>query len=352
MMGMSAETKAGFLKPGDEVHFADRDDLLEKLDRLDLEVPDRNGGRRTYHREHFAMRGYLRFLAGEGLLPLPVTLRKSPPNQDPPDFVLEWPGDRRETFEITEGTTKEYQRRLTAAARTAETRLDLPIDINTPTQVAGERWAEIQFASFLRKAEALVRGRFSIDHLLIYDNTALGLLSALKTGGPLLRDAIARWLREVHPAFRFARISILRGFDLLFDLTGEARLLSAESPYFRLSEIRARGDEDLRRRLRAIDRYCREHSIRHLKLFGSVLKDIAEDEWEVEDTGDGFGPDSDLDLLVEFEPGARVTLFDMARMERELGELIGMTVDLRTAGDLSRYFRQKVLSEAVDLHAQ
>jgi hypothetical protein len=135
-------------------------------------------------------------------------------------------------------------------------------------------------------------------------------------------------------------------------VTGEARLLSAESPYFRVNEIRAHGDEDLRRRLRAIDRYCREHSIRHLKLFGSVLKDLNEDEWEAEGADDGFGPESDLDLLVEFEPGTEVTLFDMARMERELGELIGMPVDLRTAGDLSRYFRQKVLSEAVELRAQ
>jgi predicted nucleotidyltransferase len=46
-------------------------------------------------------------------------------------------------------------------------------------------------------------------------------------------------------------------------------------------------------------------------------------------TDDGFGPESDLDLLVEFELGTEVTLFDMVRMERELGELIGMPVDLR-----------------------
>jgi len=60
---------------------------------------------------------YLRLLAGEDLLPLPVTLRKPPKGQDPPDFVLEWPDGRRETFELTDGSTQEYQRRLAAASR-------------------------------------------------------------------------------------------------------------------------------------------------------------------------------------------------------------------------------------------
>ncbi|HEY2291458.1 MAG TPA: hypothetical protein VGM86_12220 [Thermoanaerobaculia bacterium] len=54
---------------------------------------------------------------------------------------------------------------------------------------------------------------------------------------------------------------------------------------------------------------------------------------------------------MEFEPGTRVTLLDMARMERELGQLIGFEVDLRTAGDLSRYFRHEVLQKAVELRA-
>ncbi|MCB1032382.1 MAG: nucleotidyltransferase domain-containing protein [Acidobacteria bacterium] len=119
----------------------------------------------------------------------------------------------------------------------------------------------------------------------------------------------------------------------------------------------AANPEDLRRRLRKIDRYCRDNSIRHLKLFGSVLGDLAEaveDEDEALDSFPArlFGEDSDLDLLVEFEPGSRVTLFDMARMQNELAELIGLRVDLRTAQDLSRYFRPEVLDEAVELNAR
>ena len=78
--------------------------------------------------------------------------------------------------------------------------------------------------------------------------------------------------------------------------------------------------------------FCRRHSIRELRLFGSALRD-----------------DSDVDLLVEFEPGSRVGLLGLAQME--LSELVGRKADLRTAGDLSRYFRQDVLDGASVLYA-
>jgi predicted nucleotidyltransferase len=79
---------------------------------------------------------------------------------------------------------------------------------------------------------------------------------------------------------------------------------------------------------------CRRHRIRKLSLFGSRLKGTAR-------------PDSDVDLLVEFEPDAGTTLFDMARIEIELSALMdGRRVDLRTAGDLSRYFRDEVVRTA------
>src|SRR3712207_6302066 len=96
------------LRPGNSVSFANRDHLLETLDRLNQRVPARHEGRTRDHREHFCMLRYLHFVAGEGLLPLPVTLRKPPKGQDPPDFVLEWPGTRKETFELTDGSTQEY----------------------------------------------------------------------------------------------------------------------------------------------------------------------------------------------------------------------------------------------------
>jgi predicted nucleotidyltransferase len=79
--------------------------------------------------------------------------------------------------------------------------------------------------------------------------------------------------------------------------------------------------------------FCRTHHIRRLSLFGSVLRD-------------DFRPDSDVDVLVEFEPGYPVGLIRLAGIERELSALLGRKVDLNTAGFLSRYFRNQVLSEA------
>jgi uncharacterized protein len=84
---------------------------------------------------------------------------------------------------------------------------------------------------------------------------------------------------------------------------------------------------------------CRRHGIKKLSLFGSTLKGTA-------------GPDSDIDLLVEFLPEARPSLFDMAQIEIELSEgMSGRKVDLRTARDLSRYFRDEVVGEAALLYA-
>lgn len=79
--------------------------------------------------------------------------------------------------------------------------------------------------------------------------------------------------------------------------------------------------------------FCRQHHIRRLALFGSVLRP-------------DFGPESDVDVLVEFEPGHVPGLLGMARLERELSAILRRQVDLRTPEDLSRYFRQKVLQEA------
>ncbi len=69
------------LRPGASVHFSDRTDLLEKIDRLEQRVPARHEGRTRDHREHFVMVSYLGFLAAGDLLRLPVTLEK--PRHDP-----------------------------------------------------------------------------------------------------------------------------------------------------------------------------------------------------------------------------------------------------------------------------
>jgi len=79
---------------------------------------------------------------------------------------------------------------------------------------------------------------------------------------------------------------------------------------------------------------CRRHRIRRLSLFGSVLHGTDR-------------PDSDVDLLVEFDQGAKPSLLTLADIERELSGLLGgRRVDVRTAEDLSRYFRDDVVREA------
>lgn len=82
-----------------------------------------------------------------------------------------------------------------------------------------------------------------------------------------------------------------------------------------------------------IAEFCKKHHIRRLAFFGSVL-------------GDDFRPDSDVDVLVEFEPGQVVGLVRLAGMERELSQILGRKVDMRTPQDLSRYFRDEVVASA------
>lgn len=88
-----------------------------------------------------------------------------------------------------------------------------------------------------------------------------------------------------------------------------------------------------------IEDFCRRSHIRKLSLFGSVLTPR-------------FTPESDIDVLVEFEPGKSPSLFDLVGMEQELTARLGRKVDLRTPGDLSRYFRDQVIEAAVVQYEQ
>lgn len=84
----------------------------------------------------------------------------------------------------------------------------------------------------------------------------------------------------------------------------------------------------------ALSCFCERHRVRRLALFGSQQTGAAR-------------PDSDVDLLIDFDAEAKPTLFDLAAMEQELSALLGgQRVDLRTPAELSRYFRDQVLREA------
>ena len=86
-----------------------------------------------------------------------------------------------------------------------------------------------------------------------------------------------------------------------------------------------------------IAEFCHRHHIRRLALFGSVLRD-------------DFRPESDVDVLVEFEPG-HVPGFGFITVQNELSELLGRQVDLNTPAFLSRYFRDEVVRNAETLYA-
>lgn len=83
----------------------------------------------------------------------------------------------------------------------------------------------------------------------------------------------------------------------------------------------------------ALAAFCRRHRIRKLSLFGSALKGT-------------MRPDSDIDLLVEFDDGCTPGLIRLAGMENELTDMLGRKVDLRTPADLSRHFRDEVVRTA------
>ena len=83
--------------------------------------------------------------------------------------------------------------------------------------------------------------------------------------------------------------------------------------------------------------FCQKNHIKKFAFFGSVL-------------GDDFRPDSDIDILVDFDHSVPIGLMEVVGMEIELSKMIGRKVDLRTPEDLSQYFRDKVVSQAEVLY--
>ncbi len=86
-----------------------------------------------------------------------------------------------------------------------------------------------------------------------------------------------------------------------------------------------------------IAEFCRRHHIRRLSLFGSVLRD-------------DFRPDSDVDVLVEYDPAHIPGLIRLAGHENELSDLIGRKADLNTSGTLGRHYRQETAAEALPVY--
>ncbi len=87
----------------------------------------------------------------------------------------------------------------------------------------------------------------------------------------------------------------------------------------------------------AIREFCVRNHIQRMAFFGSLLRD-------------DFTPESDVDVLIEFEPGHCTGLIAFAGLENALSELLGRNVDLNTSASLSPYFREQVLAEAENVY--
>lgn len=87
-----------------------------------------------------------------------------------------------------------------------------------------------------------------------------------------------------------------------------------------------------------VQAFCKKYKVKKFSFFGSVLTDR-------------FGPESDIDILVEFEQDAHPTYFTLYDMETDLTDLFGRRTDVRTPNEISRYYRDQVLSEAKLIYA-
>jgi predicted nucleotidyltransferase len=84
--------------------------------------------------------------------------------------------------------------------------------------------------------------------------------------------------------------------------------------------------------------FCRRHGVTRLSLFGSILRD-------------DFGPDSDIDVLVEIPASLRLSLLDLGGMQQELCDLFGRQVDMKAPGFIADHVLPRVLHEARLLYA-
>ena len=88
----------------------------------------------------------------------------------------------------------------------------------------------------------------------------------------------------------------------------------------------------------SLERFCQRYQVRRMALFGSVLRD-------------DFRPDSDIDVLVIFDPSARVTFMTLGRMKRELSALFERSVDLVPQEGLKPAIREAVIASAEEVYA-
>ena len=324
---------------GEGVAATGDDELRDVLAQMDATVPRRTEGCTKEHRERYCIVHYLRTLERNGLLGLPFKITKD----ERPDFRIEM-DSHLYGLELTEAGSEEHQRAMTEQERVPGSALEgnsvrRPGEpLQNPPWFGDEPerlWTADVF-EVVRKKTELLSGYESLPayQLLIYDNTEYPTAWEVTELPGRLAAAIQEWRAKVPESGRqFSRISVLRDWVLMYDVTDRGFLLpvppsSTLPPLLPLTRLGVSAEE--------LHAFCRQHRIRKLGFFGSVR-------------GDRFGPHSDVDVLVEFDPDLRIGLIRLAGIELELSRLLGRKADLRTVPDLSRYFREEVVREKTDL---
>lgn len=319
-------------------------ELKARLGEIDTEVPRRTKGRRAEHRERYCIFHYLRTLQRSGLVRFPFQITKS----ESPDFRIEM-GPEIFGLEHAEAGNEQFQQAATLLEQAPPGsyleghRIVRPGMVSKDQGYIGDEperlWTVEVLAAIKKKAQLLPKYEELADYqLLLYDSTeVLDVTGWSVTELPeRLAAAIQEW-REAEPEGerRFSRISVLRDRVLMYDVTGSTLLLpvppSPSLPRLRSLTRLGVSEEELQT-------FSERHGIRKLGFFGSVSED-----------SDRFGPQSDVDVLVELGSDHRIGLFGIAGLELELSDLLGRRVDLRTVPDLSRYFREEVVREKTDL---
>lgn len=329
---------------GDSFAAQDADELRASLAKINATLPTE--GLRAEHRERYCIVHYLRTLEQNELIEFPFRITWD----DSPDFRIEM-GSRIFGLEHTDAGHPKYREAAAYFKRKAPRGSELEgHKVRKPGEPSSDRgyigdeaermWTQDVLRAIVRKSEEKLPGYQTLPayELLLFDDSehsAETQWTVTELPGRLAA-AIQEW-REAEPGGErhFSRISVLRDRVLMYDVTASALLLpvpaSATVPPL-LPVTRLGVSEE------ALHAFCRNHHIRKLGFFGSVSED-----------SDRFGPKSDVDVLVEFEPDHRIGLIQLAGVELELCELLGREVDLRTVPDLSRYFREQVVREKTDL---
>jgi len=286
----------------------------------------------------------------EDRLSFPLTITR----QESPDFRWQ-EAETCHGLEVVQATNERDQKAGTELERAPEGSW-IPVgsykvrgpddNVDVPGLVEGDaerRWTQEIMDAIRNKTKKLqgydaeLRKRC---HLLIYDDTEWSIMIGWYADELpiLLSNALHRWRQSADPDWlHYRRISVVRnqvlradvpdkGLLVLHDITGQPEIFAT-----------SRAASQLKIPHRAIADFCKEHGIRKLGFFGSIHEP------------ERFGPGSDVDVLVEFQPEERVGLIRLAGIEIELSELVKRKVDLRSVPDLSKYFRHEVTRQKTEL---